>query len=835
MEQFEKFNPEAKKVLKIADKIASEMNTSVRTEHVLLALGSVSDSMISDILRNSGINMDRVHLAVSLSRLNKGESTSGLASETKRLIGKAMLIAKDFGDKEVTPEHLLLAVLSDESCTGYQILDDLGVDTNELKEQVLGLLSGESPQEQLPEPDAIFGGKIDGLDKLGDMIEEPFFGKALQALKTKKPQGAALDYFTINLTQKAAEGGLDPIIGREKEIQRVLRILNRRNKNNPVLLGEPGIGKTAIVEGLAQKIVAQDVPKNIINKRILILDLALLLAGTKYRGEFEERIKKVTEEIIKAKDIILFIDELHTIVGAGSAEGAMDAANILKPALARGDLRLVGATTLDDYRKYIEKDPALERRLQQVKIDEPSPSQTLKILKGIRKKYEEHHNVIISEQALKAAVELSTRYISDRFLPDKAVDLIDEAASGASLFARPKIPQIVDLKTKYAELEKEKEEEVERENFRKAAQIKAQQELLKKKILDLKSKEKSKEKIRITKEDIAKIVSEWANVPITALVADEVRKFKNLENILRKKIKGQQEAVKNVADCIKRSRTGVAAESRPLGSFIFLGPTGVGKTELAKVLTSEIYESPEALIKIDMSEFMEKHNVSRLVGAPPGYVGYEEAGKLTEAVRRRPYSVVLFDEIEKAHPDVQNILLQILEDGYLTDAKGRRVNFRNTIIIMTSNIGMKELTTSAAVGFRAVDSKKQDFLKSYEQIKGKVLKDLKQQFRPEFLNRVDRVVVFKPLAEKEILEIVDLRLSELTKRLKAQKIDLKFTKKTREKIAKIGFDPENGARPIRRAISDLIEDPLAEEILKGKVKKKKTTLVDLDKSGNVIF
>ena len=833
MDQFERFTPQAKKVLKIADKIASEMSSSVRTEHILLALGSVSESMTSEILRNNNINMDRVHLAVSLSRLNKSGPEQGLAQETKKLIEKAMLTAKNLGHKEVAAEHLLLALLGDNNSTGFKVLEDLGVDTEDLKEQLVSLLSGDAQESGGSED--IFSDKMN-LDKLGEMIEEPFFGKALQALKAKVPsKGSALDYFTIDLNQKAVEGKLDPIIGREKEMQRVLRILNRRTKNNPALVGEPGIGKTAIVEGLAQKIVSQNVPKNIIGKRVLILDLALLLAGTKYRGEFEERIKKVTEEIIKAKDIILFVDELHTIVGAGSAEGAMDAANILKPALARGDLRLIGATTLDDYRKYIEKDPALERRLQRVKVAEPTPAETSQILRGIRKKYEEHHGVEITDAALKAAVDLSVRYISDRFLPDKAVDLIDEAASEAALFAQPKNPKKARLKQRYAEFDKEKEDQVKRENFQKAAQIKVQQELLKREILDLSSKKDAKEKIKIGKDNIAKVVSEWTNVPVTTLVADEAKKFTNLEKILKGKIKGQDEAVKNVAQCIKRSRTGVAAETRPLGSFIFLGPTGVGKTELAKVLAAEIFESSEALVKIDMSEFIEKHNVSRLIGAPPGYVGYEEAGKLTEAIRQRPYSVVLFDEIEKAHPDVRNILLQILEDGYLTDAKGRRVNFRNTIIIMTSNIGMKELTTSAAIGFKAKDSRKQDFLKNYEQIKGKVLKDLRQQFRPEFLNRVDRVVVFRPLAEKEILEIVDLRLSELIERMAGQKIKLKFGQAVRKKIAQIGFDPENGARPIRRAISDLIEDPLAEEILKGGVEKGKTVTVGLDKDGNVVF
>ncbi|HLC39147.1 MAG TPA: ATP-dependent Clp protease ATP-binding subunit [Patescibacteria group bacterium] len=840
MNEFNRFSAEAKKIIKVAENIATDMNTQTGSNHILLSIASSSNTASAEVLRNNGINIDRIHLAISISRLSSFDVFPiGVSNETKKLVEKALVWAKDLGSSMVEPDHLFLAILSEPGFAGYKILEDLGIDSQLLKEQLLSMLTGSekaaesasNSEETDEEPVSGFG----EFGKLGEIFDEPFFGQALQAIRPKKSSSSVLANYTLDLTQKASEGVLDPIVGRGPEIQRVLRILNRRNKNNPVLVGEPGVGKTAIVEGLAQKIIAGDIPKNIAGKRILVLDLALLLAGTKYRGEFEERIKKVTKEIMQAKDIILFIDELHTIVGAGSAEGAMDAANILKPALARGDLRLVGATTLDDYRKYIEKDPALERRLQMVKVDEPTPEETLQILQGIKKKYEEFHHVNISDEAIEAAVELSVRYISDRFLPDKAVDLIDEAASDASLYASPRNPELINLKKQYNELEKEKDQLVARENFKKAAQIKIKQRQIRQKILQSGSKTSDIHPIIINRTNIAKVVSEWTKIPVSSLVKEEIAKFKNLEQILKKRIKGQDEAIDTISQSIKRSRTGVTAETRPLGSFIFLGPTGVGKTELAKVLAEEIFESSEALIKIDMSEFMEKHNISRLVGAPPGYVGYEEAGKLTESIRRRPYSVVLFDEIEKAHPDVQNILLQVLEDGYLTDARGRRVNFRNTIIIMTSNIGMRELTTQAVVGFRAQDNRKQDFLKSYEQMKDKVLRDLKQQFRPEFLNRVDRVVVFKPLGEKEIAEIVDLRLSELIERLqKGQEILLKFSPKVREKIAKIGFDPENGARPIRRAISDLVEEPLAEAILAGEIKSGQKVLVDL-RGDKIVF
>ena len=840
MNEFNRFSAEAKKIIKVAENIATDMNTQTGSNHILLSIASSSNTASAEVLRNNGINIDRIHLAISISRLSSFDVFQiGVSNETKKLVEKALVWAKDLGSSMVEPDHLFLAILSEPGFAGYKILEDLGIDSQLLKEQLLSMLTGSekaaesasNSEETDEEPVSGFG----EFGKLGEIFDEPFFGQALQAIRPKKSSSSVLANYTLDLTQKASEGVLDPIVGRGPEIQRVLRILNRRNKNNPVLVGEPGVGKTAIVEGLAQKIIAGDIPKNIAGKRILVLDLALLLAGTKYRGEFEERIKKVTKEIMQAKDIILFIDELHTIVGAGSAEGAMDAANILKPALARGDLRLVGATTLDDYRKYIEKDPALERRLQMVKVDEPTPEETLQILQGIKKKYEEFHHVNISDEAIEAAVELSVRYISDRFLPDKAVDLIDEAASDASLYASPRNPELINLKKQYNELEKEKDQLVARENFKKAAQIKIKQRQIRQKILQSGSKTSDIHPIIINRTNIAKVVSEWTKIPVSSLVKEEIAKFKNLEQILKKRIKGQDEAIDTISQSIKRSRTGVTAETRPLGSFIFLGPTGVGKTELAKVLAEEIFESSEALIKIDMSEFMEKHNISRLVGAPPGYVGYEEAGKLTESIRRRPYSVVLFDEIEKAHPDVQNILLQVLEDGYLTDARGRRVNFRNTIIIMTSNIGMRELTTQAVVGFRAQDNRKQDFLKSYEQMKDKVLRDLKQQFRPEFLNRVDRVVVFKPLGEKEIAEIVDLRLSELIERLqKGQEILLKFSPKVREKIAKIGFDPENGARPIRRAISDLVEEPLAEAILAGEIKSGQKVLVDL-RGDKIVF
>jgi ATP-dependent Clp protease ATP-binding subunit ClpC len=816
-DQFDKFNLDAKRALVAAQKAARQLNSQIKTEHFLLGIVTTEDTVASEVLRENGISADKINLVLSLSRFISMGGGSGLSSESKRVIERSLEIAKRIGNSEVSPEHLLLAIVNSPDSSGFRTLIEVGADISRIKNQLEKALtenidaeSTEEPSETPPTPGLMIQGGLPNFSP-GDLFSA--FGPNVAAPEAQK---SALEAFTVDMTKRAAEGKLDPIIGREKEIQRVIQILNRRTKNNPVLLGEPGVGKTAIVEGLAQKIVEGNAPGSLAGKKILSLDLGLMIAGTKYRGEFEERIKKVVDKITKSKNVIVFLDEIHTLVGAGSAEGAMDAANILKPALSRGELRLIGATTLDDYRKNIEKDAALERRLQPVKVDEPSMEDTIKILHGLKENYEKHHHVRILNEAILAAVELSKRYIQDRYLPDKAVDLLDEASSMVSLFSDTKDTFGKKIQNKIAQIERAKEAAISRQDFERAAILRNQQEELTKKIRT--RKEDTRKYPQITRAHIAKVVSDWTGIPFDNLVRDDQSKFKNLDKILKKFIIGQEEAIEAIAKAIQRTKTGISSEKRPLGSFIFMGPTGVGKTELAKVLAREIFESEDALIKIDMSEFMERHNVSRLIGAPPGYVGYEDAGKLTEAVRRRPYSVVLLDEVEKAHPEVQNILLQILEDGYLTDAKGRKVNFRNAIIIMTSNIGMKELTRSATIGFQ--ESKKKDVMANYPAMKRKVLHDLKEYFRPEFLNRVDKVIVFKPLDQKAILRIVDLQIQELGERIKKSGINIDVSQKAERFIAKKGFDPQNGARPIRRVISDMIEDPLSELILDGKLKKK---------------
>jgi ATP-dependent Clp protease ATP-binding subunit ClpC len=829
--QFDNFNLDARRALVSAQKAAKQLNSQIKTEHFLLGIVSTEDTLASEILRENGISADKINLVLSLSRFISMNGGTGLSNESKRVIERALEIAKRIESSEISPEHLLLAIVNSPDSSGFRTLIEVGADISHIKNQLEKVLTegGETKEVEEPEtegsPGLMMQGGLPGFSP-GDLFSA--FGPAVATPEAQ--QKSALEAFTVDITKKASEGKLDPIIGREKEIQRVVQILNRRTKNNPVLLGEPGVGKTAIVEGLAQKIVEGNVPGSLAGKKILSLDLGLMIAGTKYRGEFEERIKKVVDKITKSKNVIVFLDEIHTLVGAGSAEGAMDAANILKPALSRGELRLIGATTLEDYRKNIEKDAALERRLQPVKVDEPGMEDTIKILQGLKENYEKHHHVKILNEAILAAVELSKRYIQDRYLPDKAVDLLDEASSMVSLFSDTKDTAGKKIQAQIVKLERAKEEAITRQDFERAAILRNQQEELVQKIRA--RKENTRKYPKITRRHIAKVVSDWTSIPLDNLIRDDQSKFKNLDKILKRYIIGQDEAIEAIAKAIQRTKTGISSEKRPLGSFIFMGPTGVGKTELAKVLAREIFESEEALIKIDMSEFMERHNVSRLIGAPPGYVGYEDAGKLTEAVRRRPYSVILLDEIEKAHPEVQNILLQILEDGYLTDAKGRKINFRNTIIVMTSNIGMKELTSTATIGFR--ETKKKDVMVNYSAMKNKVLHDLKEFFRPEFLNRVDKVIVFKPLDEKAILKIVELQIQELAERIKKSGIVLNISQKAEKFIAKKGFDPQNGARPIRRVISDTIEDPLSEMILDGKLKKKGKVKVGVGKKNLVL-
>lgn len=815
----ERFSPEAKAILVSAQKIAGSLEKPLDSNHILLALLSTKSVLASDLLKDQGISVDKIHLTLNIKRdLHTKALTPSpkISSDAAKVIKVSFAKAKKYNHSRIGSEHMLLAILSDKGVFAYKTLKDAGAKISGIKEKIIDLFEESAKIDHLE--NMVAGGDIFGPDLEGG-------GPALaQKTKKKSKKTPALDYFAIDLTKKAKKKALDPLVGREKELSRAVKILNRRTKNNPVLLGEPGVGKTAIVEGLAQRIALNDVPPTLKNKRLLSLDVSLLVAGTKYRGEFEERIKKVMQEIKDSDNIILFIDEIHNIVGAGSAEGSIDAANILKPSLAKGDLRLIGATTLDEYRKFIEKDSALERRLQMIKVDEPNKTQSIKILEGLRDSYEKHHDVKITDEAITSAVELSSRYISDRFLPDKAIDLVDEAASGVGLeqFNSKISKKLSKLESIIKKVSKEKEKKVEEQDFESAAMLRDKELALKEEERSLKRKfnlQKDKTRI-ISREDIAKVVAEWTGIPVTSLVKDELKKFKNLGLRLKKRIIGQNEAIEAITKAIQRSRVGVATESRPIGSFIFLGPTGVGKTELAKVLSEEVYDEKDALIKIDMSEFMEKHNLSRLVGAPPGYVGYEEGGKLTEAVRRKPYAVVLLDEIEKAHPEVQNMLLQILEDGYLTDATGRLVNFKNTIIIITSNIGTKTLTQEAAIGFHSKGEDKEASKRRYEEMKKEVLSDLSDHFRPEFLNRIDKTVVFKPLGNTAIKKIVSLEVKKLTNRVKKQnEITLTVDKSVLKQIAKKGYKPKLGARPIRRIISELIEDRLSEEMLKSRIKR----------------
>jgi len=819
LNQFDKFNNEAKKALVSAQKEARRMGSAyIGTEHLLLGILMQKESIAAEVLNNFGVRLEKLYLVLEIAMRNLKEikTKAGLSEAAQKSIEMAVDLARRYNYSYIGTEHLLLALLSQKDSSASFLIRTLKIDPKIIKEQLENLLSqsgsgenlGEEPLSAPGEP--IFGGS------------EPVLGGLKTRFGTKTP---ALNYFSTDLTKMAAEGKLDPVIGREKEIERLIQILNRRTKNNPVLIGDPGVGKTAIVEGLALRIVNSEVPDNLLNKRILALDLAGMIAGTKYRGEFEERIKKVIEEVKKDKNIILFIDELHTVVGAGAAEGAMDAANILKPALSRGEIRCIGATTADEYRKYIEKDSALERRFQPILVRENTVEETIEILKGLKKNYEDFHKVELTDEAIIAAAKLSKRYIPDRFLPDKAIDLIDEASSRIKLKKSVSSPQIKSLQAKLKEIIKEKEKAVEAQMFEQAALLRDQELSLKEEIMKSKG-EGTEKRPKIYASDIAEVVSLQTGIPVTKLVEAESKVFLNLDKLLKTRIVGQDEAVEAVANSLKRSRVGISNPNRPIGSFIFLGPTGVGKTELAKVLAEKVFEAEENLIKIDMSEFMEKHNVSRLVGAPPGYVGYEESGKLTEAVRRKPYSVILLDEIEKAHPDVFNMLLQIMEDGYLTDAKGKKVDFRNTIIIMTSNIGVADLNRQARIGFQAeTKNEKEKAEREYQEIKERISERLKDYFKPEFLNRVDKVVIFKPLDKKSIRAIVDLQINDLVERLKEKKITLKFQKSAKEALAELGFDPENGARPLRRVIQNMIEDPLAEGILEGRFKEGETIII----------
>lgn len=836
---FSKFSEMAKKVLINSQKIAQNMQSGIGSEHLLLGLVSTPGTLAYDMLKEHLINSDQIKLVLSLRGLHT-RSINGISPEVKKILKLAVKIAAEFEHFSIDAEHILLAIVKEKQSLGYQIIYQIGVDPSHIKQQIERLF------EELREMDQMIQKRIDteplgtpGGTKLSEEeIEEEYYPAPPSPFvmpKTASRKSSILDYFATDLTFLASRGKLDPIIGREKEIIRAVQILCRKTKNNPVLLGDPGVGKTAIVEGLAYKIINREVPSKLQNKRVLMLDMTLLVAGTMYRGQFEERIKKLIEEIQRSDNVILFIDELHTIVGAGSAEGSMDAANIFKPALAKGQLRLVGATTLDEYRRFIEKDSALERRLQPILVSEPTVDETIEILKGLKEVYEKYHNTKITDSAIEAAANLSKRYIQDRFLPDKAIDLIDEAAAATQMpRADSKSEEQDEIKKLYRKLEQviaEKEKAVLEENFAKAAKLKELEKDLKTEIEKSQTREESASKRLIDSDNIAQIVSLWTGIPLINLVKEERERFLHLEKMLSEKIVGQKEAIFAVSSAIRRSKSGISNPNRPIGSFMFLGPTGVGKTETAKAISQVVFGKESALVKIDMSEFMERHNVSRLVGAPPGYIGYEEAGKLTETVRRNPYTLILFDEIEKAHPEIFNILLQILEDGYLTDAKGRKVNFKNTIIILTSNIGVEQLN-KAAIGFQG--QKKSAAEKGYLEIKEKVISSLKESFRPEFLNRLDKIIVFHPLTPEDIAKIVKIQLQELEEKLAAEKITLKIDEKLIQFIAQKGFDPEFGARPVRRAISDYLEDQLSEKILEGKFKESDTVLAKVEKD-KVVF
>lgn len=790
---FGRFTQRAQKVLMLAQEEAKKLNHPyVGTEHILLGLISEGEGVAAKALVGLGISAEKVREMV-LQSIGKGQGEAQevtLTSRVKKVLELSVDEARRMGTNYVGTEHLLLGLIREGEGVAAQVLTALGVDQNKVRQLVIKLLGGPggTPQGQSP--------------------QEGCAGGACGA-KT-----VTLDQFGRDLTSMAKEDKLDPVVGREKEIERIVQILSRRTKNNPVLIGDPGVGKTAVVEGLAQRIVDGNVPEVLLDKRLVTLDLASLVAGTKYRGEFEDRLKKVVEEIVREKNIIIFIDELHTIIGAGAAEGAIDAANILKPALARGELQCIGATTLDEYRKHIERDSALERRFQPITVDEPTVGETVEILMGLRDKYEAHHRVRITDDALKAAAQLSDRYITDRYLPDKAIDLMDEAGSRVRLQAFTAPPDVKDLEQRIEEVRKEKEAAVNNQEFEKAAQMRDEENSLREELENKRSswqQKKGGEELEVTGEDIAQVVSSWTGIPVRKLAEEESERLLRMEEILHQRVIGQDEAVKAVSRAIRRARAGLKDPKRPIGSFIFLGPTGVGKTELARALADAMFGDEDAMVRIDMSEYMEKFAVSRLVGAPPGYVGYDEGGQLTEAVRRKPYSVVLLDEIEKAHPDVFNILLQVLEDGRLTDSKGRTVDFRNTVIIMTSNVGVDLIRRETTLGFK--DEEGQDT--SYENMKKKVTDELRRAFRPEFLNRIDEIIVFHALNQEHIKEIVGLMVQEVAKRLAENEIQIQVTDAAKEYLAREGFDENYGARPLRRAIQKEIEDRLSEEMLRG--------------------
>ncbi len=809
---FERFTEKAIKVIMLAQEEARRLGHNfVGTEQILLGLIGEGTGVAAKVLKSMGVNLKDARIEVE-KIIGRGSGFVAVeipfTPRAKRVLELSLEEARQLGHNYIGTEHLLLGLIREGEGVAARVLENLGVDLGKVRTQVIRML--------------------------GETAEVAAGGSSGSRNKTP-----TLDEFGSNLTQMAAEGKLDPVVGRMKEIERVIQILGRRTKNNPVLIGEPGVGKTAIAEGLAQRIATGDVPDILEDKRVVTLDIGLLVAGTKYRGEFEERLKKIMDEIRSARNVILVIDEVHTLIGAGAAEGAIDAANILKPALARGELQCIGATTLDEYRKHIERDAALERRFQPVMVGEPSVEETIEILFGLRDRYEEHHKLKISDQALEAAAKLSDRYISDRYLPDKAIDLIDEAGSRVRLLNSQLPPAAKELDQELRQVLKEKDEAVRQQDFDKAGELRDRELEIKEEIRAIaQSKKKDGSQTPeivpvVTEEDIAHIVSSWTGVPVNKLTESESEKLMHMEDTLHQRMIGQDDAVKAVSRAIRRARVGLKNPNRPIASFIFSGPTGVGKTELTKSLAAYFFGSEEAMIRLDMSEYMERHTVSKLIGSPPGYVGYNEGGQLTEAVRRRPYTVVLFDEIEKAHPDIFNMLLQILEDGRLTDAKGRTVDFKNTLIILTSNIGSKVIEKGGGgLGFEFSENQEDA---QYNRIRNLVNEELKQYFRPEFLNRLDEIIVFRQLTKEEVKQIAEIMLRDVFKRLTEKDITLTVSDRFKERLVEEGYSPAYGARPLRRAIMRLLEDVLAEEILSGRVSEGDTALVDINEEGKVVI
>lgn len=807
----DKLTQRAYRVLLLAQEEARRLNYStVGTEHILLGLIREEGGIAAQVLVNLGLDLN--HLRSEIERLiGRGDGTSygalPFTSRAKKVLEYASESAQELNHNYIGTEHLLLGLLKEGEGVAAHVLEGMGVRLEDVTIEILKLL----------------GEPIDPTKIKGRQMATNNTNKKRRAVT------ATLDEFGRDLTQLARQGKLDPIIGREKELERIIQILSRRTKNNPVLVGEPGVGKTAIVEGLAQKIVEGDVPDTLLNKRIIAIDMGSIVAGTKYRGEFEERMQRIIEEVKMAKDVVLFIDEIHTLVGAGAAEGAVDAANILKPSLAKGEIQLIGATTPAEYRKYIEKDGALERRFQPVMVNEPTPEETIQILKGLREKYEIYHRVKITDEAIEEAVKLSVRYITDRFLPDKAIDVIDEAAARVRL-KRQKNTAHSNLELELARIREQKEIAIRNQAFERAAQLRDEERKIEEYLRSFMETTSPGNLGVVTPEDVAQVVATWTGIPVAQLLMEERERLLRMEEELHKRIVSQDEAVSVVSRAIRRSRSGLKDPRRPIGAFMFLGPTGVGKTELARALAEYLFGNENALIRLDMSEYMEKHTVSRLIGAPPGYVGYEEGGQLTEKVHRRPYSVILFDEIEKAHSDVFNILLQIMDEGQLTDGHGRRVNFRNTILIMTSNFGAEYFKQESGIGFAS----KEDREKSFEKIKDLILSEMKKYFRPEFLNRLDEIVFFKPLTKEDLKQILELLLKPVQERIREKKLELEVSEDVKEFLLEKGYDPQYGARPLKRTIQYYIEDPLAEFILQGDFKEGDVIRAELDKDRSTV-